>query len=81
MSDVSGDYLERLNLREQIARIDRSQAEMQKLLAEGAKLLAERDKFTREPWILVLAGMITGLAAILAAIVARLPEILHAFGV
>lgn len=77
MSDIPEDYQERLNLREQIERIDRNHAEIQKLLAEGAKLLAERDKFNRERWVIP----VTVFGAILAAIVARLPEILHAVGV
>ena len=70
MSDIPEDYRERLNLREQIARIDRAQAEIH-------KLLAERDKFNRERWVIP----VTVFGAILAAIVARLPEILHAVGV
>ena len=66
MSDIPLDYREQLNIREQIARIDRNQAEINKLFAEARK-------FNRDPWFLV-AG------AIIAAIATRLPEILHAFG-
>lgn len=62
-----------LDLREQIARIDRSLAETHKLLAEAGKLTAEGRKFNRDPWFLVIG-------AIIAAIASRLPEILHAFG-
>jgi hypothetical protein len=53
----------------QINRIDRNQAEIQKLFAES-------HKFNREPWVLVLAALIAALAALMA----RLPEILHAMG-
>lgn len=69
MSDIPSDWREQLNIREQIARIDRN-------LAETQKLLAERDKFKRDPWALTLAALI----AALAAVIARLPEILKAFG-
>lgn len=55
-----------LDIREQIARIDRNMAETQKLFAEARK-------FNRDPWFL-LGG------AAIAAIATRLPEILHALG-
>jgi hypothetical protein len=58
-----------IDLRAVLARIDRD-------LAENVKLLAEARKFNRERWI----APVTVAGAILAAIVARLPEILHAFG-
>ena len=48
MSDIPADYTDRLNIREQIARIDRNQAEIGKLLAEQTKLTAEQAKFTAE---------------------------------
>lgn len=70
MSDIPEDYRDRLNLREQIARIDRDQAEVHKLLAEARK-------FGRERWVIP----VTVLGAILAALIARGPELLHAFGV
>ena len=66
-----------LDLRAELARIDRDAAETHKLLAEVFKLNSEGRKFNRDWWIVPL----TVLGAILAAIVARLPEILHAFGV
>ena len=74
MSDLPEDYGQQLNLREQIARIDRNQAETQKLIAEGRKLLAEARKFNRDPWYLVIG-------AIVAGIFTRLPEILRALGI
>ena len=70
MSDIPHDYRDRLDLSEQIARIDRNQAEI-------GKLLAEARKFNRERWVIP----VTVLGALLAAIVARLPEILHAAGI
>jgi hypothetical protein len=70
MSDIPGDYRERLDLRGQITRIDRA-------IDEAAKLRAEARKFNRERWVIP----VTVLGAVLAAVVARLPEILHAFGV
>lgn len=69
MSDAVRDR-DPIDLRATLVRIDRD-------LAENAKLLAEARKFNRERWVIP----VTVLGAILAAIVARLPEILHAFGV
>jgi hypothetical protein len=69
MSDIPTDWRDQLNIREQIARIDRNQAEINKLFAEARK-------FNRDPWVLVLAALI----AAFAALIARLPEILKAFG-
>jgi hypothetical protein len=67
MSDIpADDYRERLNIREQIARID-------KTIDEAAKLRAEARKFNRDPWFLIVG-------AIIAALATRLPEILHAMG-
>ena len=42
MSDLPSDYSERLNLREQITRIDRAIAETGKLQAGGPKFRRER---------------------------------------
>jgi hypothetical protein len=74
MSDIPADYADRLNLREQIARIDRSIDEAAKLRAEQHKLMAEARKFRWDP-IIVVAG------AIIAGVFLRLPEILHALGI
>ena len=65
--DLPTDYRDQLNIREQIARID-------KILAERPKLEAETKRFNRDPWILVLAALI----AAVAVIIARLPELLQA---
>jgi tetrahydromethanopterin S-methyltransferase subunit G len=68
---------EDINIRDILARIDRQQAETQKFVAEQHKLMAEGRKYNRDLWIVPF----TVIGAIIAAIVARLPEILHAFGV
>ena len=66
MSDIPADQRTRLDLADQIARIERNQAEIEKLFAEARK-------FNRDPWFLLLG-------AIIAALAARAPEILKAFG-
>ena len=67
MSDIPHDYQDRLNLREQLARIDN-------LLIESQKLAAGRSKYNREPWLLMLASLI----AAFAVVIARLPELIQA---
>jgi hypothetical protein len=71
-----------LDLRAELARIDRERADTQKLYAETRKLLAERGKldaegrkFNRDPWI-IMAAAIIGAFGILAS---RLPEIITAW--
>lgn len=55
MSDIPTDYQERLNLREQIARIDRALEESHKFAAEQRRLIAEdRDRFLA-PWLLFVS--------------------------
>ena len=66
MNDIPTDYREQLNIREQIARIDRNHDKIQKLFAAARK-------FNRDPWFLVIG-------VIIAAIATRPPEILHPFG-
>jgi hypothetical protein len=58
-----------LDMRATLAKLDCERMETQKLLAEAGK-------FNRDIWIVPLTVMGT----ILAAVVARLPAILHAFG-
>jgi hypothetical protein len=70
MSDRPAADRDPIDLRAVLARIDRD-------LAENVKLLAEARKFNRERWVVP----VTVLGAVLAAIIARLPEILHAFGI
>ncbi|MDO9712473.1 hypothetical protein [Paracraurococcus lichenis] len=67
MSDIPTDYQDRLNLREQLARIDNT-------LASTQKLISERHKFDREPWIILAAALV----AALGGIIVRLPEIITA---
>ena len=74
MSDLPADWRDQLNVREQIARIDRSLDAAAKLRAEQRKLISEGQKFNRDPWILAL----TALIAAFAVVVARLPELLGA---
>ncbi len=81
MSDLPSDYRDRIDLRQIIAEIDGKRAETQKLqedtekfVAEQHKLMAERAKYNREIWIVP----VTVFGAILAAAIARLPEIMHA---
>lgn len=55
-----------LDLREQIARIDRERAETAKYAAEQRKLEAEARNFDRMRWQVVLSSMTAG-AALLGA--------------
>jgi len=48
VSDLPADDAERLNLREQVSRIDRQIEESHKFMAEQHKLLAERQKLNAE---------------------------------
>lgn len=67
MSDIPTDWREQLDLRAEIARIDRDRADYE-------KLRSERKKFDRDPWLIALAALF----AFLATVVARLPEIIQA---
>jgi hypothetical protein len=71
MSDVPVDYRDRLDLREQIGRIDKMREETLKFTAEQHKLMAEAAKLGRDrllaPW-LAIVGLIGGLIAIASAI-------------
>lgn len=77
MSDVPADYRDRLNLREQIERIDRQRAEglkfaaeQHKLAAEQQKLMAEALKLNRDrwlaPWVLLTSLLSGGVVAIIS---------------
>jgi hypothetical protein len=78
MSDASLDLREQIvRIDEMTSRIERQQAETQKFVAEQHKLMAEGGKYNRDRWLVPLS--ILGL--IIAGMVARLPEILRAFGV
>ncbi|MEO8715333.1 MAG: hypothetical protein ABI369_10000 [Acetobacteraceae bacterium] len=65
-----------LDLREQIARIDRMRDESDKFRAEQRKLIAEAGKLGRERWLapwLAVVGLIGGVVAVVTLI-------LHAIG-
>ena len=74
MSDIPANYREQLDLRAEIARIDRDRAEASKLreesdkfVAEQRKLLAEGRKFERERWLapaLAIASVVGGLLGV-----------------
>jgi hypothetical protein len=79
MSDVPADYQDRLNIREQIGRIDRARAESEKLAEETRKFVSEQHKLDAEalklsrdrglaPWqaAALTAG---GIAALVASLV------------
>jgi hypothetical protein len=69
VSDIPADWRGQLDLRKELARIDRDRAETQKLLAEATK-------FKRERWVIP----VTVAGALLAASVARLDVIARIFG-
>ena len=78
MSDIPAR--DPIDLRAILARIDRDLEENAKLRAEANKLEAEARKFNRERWIAPLTAGLTVTGMVLAAIIARLPEIMRAFG-
>ena len=79
MSEIPSDYRTQLDLRAEIARIDRDRAETHKLTAEvekfageQRKLVSEAQKLDRDRWLapLVVSASILGSAA-LAAVIAH----------
>jgi hypothetical protein len=48
MSDIPSDWRGQLDLRAELARIDRDRAETQKLVEENRKFIAEHDKLLAE---------------------------------
>ena len=66
MSDLPADYTDRLNLREQIVRIDRAIAETQKFQAEAAKF--RRDRFLAP---ILAAGALGGFVAVVVPAIVR----------
>lgn len=67
-------YRVQLDLRAEIARIDRDRAETQKLAAEQHKLTAETQKLTWDRWLapsLAIAAVIGGLLGV-ASFIAHL---------
>jgi hypothetical protein len=65
---VSGSADADLYLRDQISRIDRNQAEIQKLFAEAQMLRAERIKFRCDPWFIVIGALIGSVAILLPSV-------------
>ncbi len=76
MSDIPSDYADRLNLREQIARIDRMREETLKFSIEQRKLAAEAAKLNRDRFL----APALALAATLGAIATFAPAIIRAIG-
>lgn len=76
MSDLSGGDAERLNLREQLARIDRTLDEAAKFRSERVKLDAEAAKLNRDRFFAPFAIF----CATLTAIAALAPSIIRALG-
>ncbi len=66
-----------LDIQEQIARIQRSQEETNKFVAEQHKLMAEGDKYRRDRF---LAPVLVA-AAVSGAVATLLPTLLHAWGI
>lgn len=64
MSDIPSDWREQLDLRSELARIDRDQAEIHKLTAEAMKLLAERNKLRMDRWIAPVIALATLIGAL-----------------
>lgn len=73
MSDIPSDWRGQLDLRAELARIDRDRAETQKLFAEARK-------FNRERWIVPATVFVSTISALLAAFVARLDIFARIFG-
>lgn len=67
----AAEYIEGLNLAEQVARIERAQEETRKFVAEQHKLMAEGNKLNRDrwlaPWIAVFA-LVGGVGGTLAGV-------------
>jgi hypothetical protein len=62
MSELPLDYRAQLDLRAEIARIDRDRAEAEKFAAEQRKLISESRKMDRDRWLapLFLAASLLG---------------------
>lgn len=64
MSGIPSDWREQLDLRSELARIDRDQAEIHKLTAEAMNLLAERNKLRMDRWIAPVIALATLIGAL-----------------
>ena len=65
-----------LDVEEQIARIQRSNAELGKLVEESYKLNAEARKLSRDAWVLPITSGLSAIAAVIAVVVSAF-TILH----
>ncbi len=68
MSATIADHPERLNLAEQVARVERSQEETRKFVAEQHKLITEQSKLLAETVPLRVSRFVTPTAVVVAAI-------------
>jgi hypothetical protein len=66
MSDLPTDWRDRIDLRAEIARIDRDAAETRKFSAEQNKLVAEASKLRWERWLLPFMPLTSLFAAALS---------------
>ena len=83
MSTTFADYPGRLNLAEQVARIERSQEETRKFVAEQHKLMVKQNKLLAEAGNLRVSRFVTPTAAViaaLAALTAAAPVLVRWFG-
>ena len=67
MSTTTADYADRLNLAEQVARIERSQEETRKFVAEQHKLMAEAANLRVSRFVTPTAAVVAALGALTAA--------------
>lgn len=84
MSDLPADDVDRLNIRELLARIDRQREEAQKFAAEQHKLAAETAELTAEAAKLRrdrLLAPILAAGALGGIVAAVLPIILRSWGI
>jgi hypothetical protein len=79
VSDAPTDYQDRLNLREQIGRIDRARIEGEKLaeetrkfVSEQHKLMAEARKLDRDRWLAPLVVLASVMSGAVVAIISHL---------
>lgn len=79
MSDIPADYRERLDLREQMARLDQLReealklaAEQHKLTAEAGKLIAEAAKLKWDRWLAPLVLVASMVGGVIVALVNHL---------
>ncbi len=76
------DHPERLDLAEQVARVERSQEKTRKFVAEQHKLMAEQSKLPAETVTLRVSHFVTPTAAVVAtigALIAAAPVLTRSF--